>query len=230
MIDFAWLNEALADPLRSGQAAQQLYDAFQRSPILAGLDDAVAKDLVQLTVMSIWQFVKNGNSVPNSSYLMQSLANKRRDYHRRRQRQLHRETEAYEQATGHDEPVAHAVTPTASEVRVAFDRLRDRAVADRKPHLREKLRADCEQVWELAAGVTVMRTEIEAVLAEGLGTESREVVQDRLLQRHRQARLALQKALDNLVAEGKISNDQHTFYKMLLERLLRRQIKRASDV
>lgn len=229
MIDFVWLNQTLADPSRCGQALQVLYKVLHSSAILKGIDKAVAQDLVQQTVLSMWQFVKNGGVVPNVSYLMRSLANKRIDFFRRQMRQLTRETQAFrQQASAPSEPqTADVGELTAAAIREAFDKVRDRALANRKPHLRDKLRADCEQMWDLAAGVREISTEIEAELAVGSATDSHGTVRDRLLKRHQQARLALDAALENLVNDAEISNDQRPFYEMILQKLLRRQNKRA---
>jgi DNA-directed RNA polymerase specialized sigma24 family protein len=228
-MDFAWLNKTLADPDRCLDALRQLYELFQDSAVLAGLDHAVARDLVQETVLSTWQFVKNGGVIPNSTYLMRALANKKIDFLRRRRRQLERETEAFEQQGANQVGMQVAADGeiTATDVKAAFEKLRNRAVADRKPHLQDKLRADCEQVWELAAGLRDMTAEIEAEVASGKSSDSRKMVQDRLLQRHRQARIHLHVALDRLIAEGEIPGDQRPFYEMLLQKLLRRQNKRA---
>lgn len=228
VIDFVWLNQALADPKHRSEALKQLYDLLDHSSILKGVDKAVAKDLVQQTVLSMWQLVNNGGAIPNTTYLLRSLTNKKVDFFRRQQRQLTRETEAFrQQATAQNEAQAAADGElTAATVKEAFDKVRDRAIENRRPHLRDKLRADCEQIWDLAAGVREMKTEIEAELAKGNPSDSHVTVRDRLQKRHQQARLALDGALKDLIAAGEIPNDQRVFYEMILQKLLRRQNKR----
>lgn len=230
MIDLVWLNQALADPKRCGEGIQKLFDLLNGSAVTADFNAADRKDLVQEAALSLWQFVKNGGAVPNVAYLFATLKNKKYDLLRRRKRDA-RDRDAFEAAGQGEASVPVEGETTVSDLQNALAKLRDRAVADRKPHLRAKLRADCDQLLDVAAGIQTMSGLIDRELATGdapppTSSNPRETIQDRLLQRHQQARKHLNAALDNLIADGEIPSDQRPFYEMILQKLLRRQNKR----
>lgn len=226
MIDIEWLNDVLASA-QPGPGIAALYKFFRASSSLAGIERSAADDLIQEAIMSTWQQVKAGTRFDHQGYLFRVLHSKSSNYFRalRRQRAL---TEAVlNDAKGDSaEAPASGRDGPAVDVQAAIDKLRARAVADRKPHLRDKLQHDIGEVWGLASGQLEMRTLIEAEQARSATPLAFASARDRLQKRHQYAREALSKALDGLVETGEIPSDQRGFYKMLLEKLLRRQNKR----
>ncbi len=226
MIDIAWLNQRLADPDRDrcGEALNELLKFFRSSRVLTGLRKDVIDDLVQEAVLSTWQFVKNGRTIPSANYLHKILRNKGMDHFRRLKRQASvvDDVKIVQSPSGS----LDAEDLSIDEVQTAFDKLLERAVDDRKPALQQKLRNDCMEVWNLAVGELTMTAAIDAELARSGSPVSFVVARDRLQQRHKRARDSLESALENLVVDGQIPIDQRGFYEMLLRKLLRRQNSR----
>lgn len=221
-IDIAWLNQGLAsaDP---GAALTALRDFLVRSSRGQGVSRDVADDLVQEAALAIWQSVRNGTRIDRVGFLFTVLHNKRMDHFRRVKRQGDLEDQ-----------LATAMPPAAAqhgagsaldaqEVQAAFARLRERAVADRQPQLRDKLRRDTEEVWQLATGQLEMAALIAAEQRAAGAKLAFVTARDRLQKRHQYAREALRRALDALVAENEIHNDHRQLYELILQCLLRRQ-------